>query len=102
MLGGESLLNPELAARLLRQLLADENKERPSPPLESLTPREVEVLQLAAQGQTNRQIAQKLIISAGTVKMHVQNAIARLGVSDRTQAVVRAIELGIIAPRSKS
>jgi DNA-binding NarL/FixJ family response regulator len=60
--------------------------------IESLTPREVEVLRLLSQGQTNPQIAQNLSVSRGTVKIHVQHIISKLGVSDRTQAAVRAIE----------
>jgi DNA-binding NarL/FixJ family response regulator len=62
----------------------------------SLTPREVEVLRLLSQGQTNPQIAQILLVSRGTVKIHVQHIISKLGVSDRTQAAVRAIEAGIL------
>jgi DNA-binding NarL/FixJ family response regulator len=65
-------------------------------PIESLTPREVEVLRLLSQGQTNPQIAQNLMVSRGTVKIHVQHIISKLGVSDRTQAAVRAIEAGIL------
>jgi DNA-binding NarL/FixJ family response regulator len=64
--------------------------------MESLTPREVEVLRLLSQGQTNPQIAQNLLVSRGTVKIHVQHIISKLGVSDRTQAAVRAIESGIL------
>jgi DNA-binding NarL/FixJ family response regulator len=64
--------------------------------IESLTPREVEVLRLLSQGQTNPQIAQNLEVSRGTVKIHVQHIISKLGVSDRTQAAVRAIEAGIL------
>jgi DNA-binding NarL/FixJ family response regulator len=64
--------------------------------MESLTPREVEVLKLLSQGQTNPQIAQNLLVSRGTVKIHVQHIISKLGVSDRTQAAVRAIEAGIL------
>jgi DNA-binding NarL/FixJ family response regulator len=64
--------------------------------VESLTPREIEVLRLLSQGQTNPQIAQNLTVSRGTVKIHVQHIISKLGVSDRTQAAVRAIEAGVI------
>jgi len=64
--------------------------------IESLTPREVEVLRLLSQGQTNPQIAQNLVVSRGTVKIHVQHIISKLGVSDRTQAAVRAIEAGLL------
>jgi DNA-binding NarL/FixJ family response regulator len=62
-----------------------------------LTTRELEVLELLALGLTNREIAEKLFISIGTVKNHVEHIIAKLGVSDRTQAVVRALEVGIIS-----
>jgi len=64
--------------------------------IESLTPREVEVLRLLSQGQTNPQIAKNLLVSRGTVKIHVQHIISKLGVSDRTQAAVRAIEAGLL------
>jgi DNA-binding NarL/FixJ family response regulator len=64
--------------------------------MESLTPREIEVLRLLSQGQTNPQIAKNLMVSRGTVKIHVQHIISKLGVSDRTQAAVRAIESGIL------
>ena len=67
--------------------------------IESLTPREIEVLTLLSQGQTNPQIAQNLMVSRGTVKIHVQHIISKLGVSDRTQAAVRAIEAGVIGTR---
>jgi DNA-binding NarL/FixJ family response regulator len=64
-----------------------------------VTPREEEVLQLLASGQTNQEIAQTLGISKGTAKVHVERIIRKLGVSDRTQAAVRAIELGLLTPR---
>ncbi len=67
--------------------------------MESLTPREKEVLKLLSQGQTNPQIAKNLTVSRGTVKIHVQHIITKLGVSDRTQAAVRAIEAGLIETR---
>src|SRR5215211_7555740 len=106
-LGGESPLDPELAARLLRRL-ADEEKERVEGPrsargwrgglphVEPLTPREEEVLELMKLGHTNRQIARELVISPGTAKNHVEHIIQKLMVSDRTQAVVKALELGIL------
>ncbi len=67
--------------------------------VENLTPREIEVLTLLSRGQTNPQIAQNLTVSRGTVKIHVQHIISKLGVSDRTQAAVRAIEAGVIETR---
>ena len=60
--------------------------------LESLTPREVEVLKLLSKGQTNPQIARSLLFSVSTVKAHVRSILNKLDVSDRTQAAVRAIE----------
>jgi DNA-binding NarL/FixJ family response regulator len=62
-----------------------------------LTRRELDVLRLIALGQTNRQIADTLTLTISTVKTHVEHVIAKLGVSDRTQAAVRAIELGLVA-----
>jgi DNA-binding NarL/FixJ family response regulator len=67
---------------------------------EPLTPRELEVLGLLATGRTNQQIAQTLVISKGTVKVHVERIIRKLNVSDRTQAAVRAIEMGLLTPGS--
>jgi DNA-binding NarL/FixJ family response regulator len=101
-LDGESPLNQELATRLLRQLAQEKHHEpHPGSSLrhelldDGLTPREMEVLGLLTTGQTNQQIAQTLTISKGTVKVHVERIIRKLGVSDRTQAAVHAIELGV-------
>jgi len=58
------------------------------------------VLRLLARGKTNQEIAQRLGLSALTVKTYVQRIIGKLGVSDRTQAAVRAAELGLLAPES--
>ena len=100
-LDGESPLNQELATRLLRQLAKEKLRnlnrapsKRHEPPDDALTPRETEVLGLLTTGRTNQQIAQTLTISKGTAKVHVERIIRKLGVSDRTQAAVRAIELG--------
>jgi DNA-binding NarL/FixJ family response regulator len=77
------------------------HKERPEGALpKPLARRELEVLRLLARGKTNQQIAQILGLSALTVKTHVQRIIGKLGVSDRTQAAVRAAELGLLAPES--
>ena len=101
---GESPLDPELAARLLRRLAGEGEMRRgrtlgpqgDAHAVEPLTPRELEVLELMRLGRTNRQIAEELVISLGTSKNHVEHIIAKLGVSDRTQAVVKALELGIL------
>jgi len=61
-----------------------------------LTAREVEVLKLLAEGLTNQEIANRLIVSPTTVKTHVQNILQKLGVSDRTQAAVYAVRCGLI------
>jgi DNA-binding NarL/FixJ family response regulator len=103
VLGGETALNRNLATGLL-QRLATEVQRSGSPRrrseithlIQPPTPREIEVLELMAKGQTNREIAEDFVISVGTVKNHVEHIIGKLGVSDRTQAVVRALELGII------
>ena len=67
---------------------------------DGLSERELEVLRLLAQGQTNQEIAHSLVLSPLTVKTHVQRIIRKLGVADRTQAAVRAAELGLLAPKS--
>jgi DNA-binding NarL/FixJ family response regulator len=103
VISGESPLNEKLSMQLL-QRLAEEGSEVPGPvpvaadPTEySLTEREVEVLKLMSGGNTNREIAAELFISAGTVKSHVQHIIAKLGASDRTQAAVMANRIGLLS-----
>ena len=93
------MLNKELVIRLL-QRMASETSHQEEVPLERLSPRELEVLQLLTQGQTNREIAQNLTVSVSTVKIHVEHILAKLGVSDRTQAAVRAIQLGLLQTTS--
>jgi DNA-binding NarL/FixJ family response regulator len=99
VLHGESILNQELMARLL-QRLASETPTQEDLPLGRLSPREREVLQLLTKGQTNREIARKLTVSVSTVKIHVEHILAKLGVSDRTQAAVRAVEMGLVSTTS--
>jgi LuxR family maltose regulon positive regulatory protein len=67
--------------------------------MEPLSDREVEVLQLIAEGLTNREIAQDLVLSPNTVKVHTYNIYGKLGVHNRTQAVARARVLGILDDR---
>ena len=95
VLRGESMLNKEIVIRLL-QHLASETPHQVEPPPYRLSPREREVLKLLIQGQTNPEIARNLIVSVSTVKIHVEHILAKLGVSDRTQAAVRAVELGLL------
>jgi DNA-binding CsgD family transcriptional regulator/tetratricopeptide (TPR) repeat protein len=78
---------------LLEQRLAP---QRPAErPLDALTPREVQVLELIRQGQSNRAIAETLVISEKTAEVHVRNILSKLGVASRTQAAVRALEMGL-------
>jgi DNA-binding NarL/FixJ family response regulator len=105
-LGGESPLDQELAMRLLRRLASEDRAHRKAssttkrqePPPGSLTARELDVLRHLAVGKTNRQISHELHLSLSTVKRHLERIIAKLGVSDRTQAAVKAVELGLIDP----
>ena len=85
---GESVLAPPVAARL-----AD---RRRTPPVEQLTPREVEVLGLVAQGLSNAKIGRALFISEATVKTHLLRAFVKLGVNDRTAAVTAALSRGAL------
>jgi DNA-binding NarL/FixJ family response regulator len=87
---GGSLLQPVVAARLLRQVSG-----APALP-ESLTERELEVLQLLARGRQNKEIASELVISERTVKFHVSAILAKLGVGNRTEAVSKAAQLGLV------
>jgi DNA-binding NarL/FixJ family response regulator len=81
-----------------KRLMPQEVAERLSEyfPQVALTPREVEVLGLVAKGMANKEIASKLGTASGTVKMHIQNILAKLGAADRTHAVTIAMERGIL------
>jgi len=104
VLSGEAPLDQNLSLQLLQRLIL-EHRQEPRPPLrdekekekirESLTARELEILELLIQGQSNQEIARYLTVSLSTVKTHIQHIIAKLEVSDRTQAAVRAIRLGL-------
>ncbi len=122
VLSGESPIDQRLATQLLMRLhdqeaqdeevaghasaapsgraLEEDERER-SLFLGTLTPREIGVLRLLARGQTNQQIADDLFISLTTVKKHVQHIIKKLGVSDRTQAAILAMELGLLVDREE-
>lgn len=94
---GESILDGQLAARTLQRLVS-ERRPGEEPPPGKLTPREHEVLNLIVEGLSNREIAGRLKVSVGTAKIHVEHIIAKLGVSDRTQAAVQAITQGLVHP----
>jgi PAS domain S-box-containing protein len=68
---------------------------------ETLTPREIEVLRLLTQGNTNREIAESMMFSEGTAKINVQHIMTKLGVKNRAQAILRAVEIGLISPSSR-
>ena len=93
------LLDQELVVRSFG--FASQIPCQEKPPLGRISLRERDVLQLLAQGQTNREIAENLMLSVSTVKIHVEHILAKLGVSHRTQAAVRAIELGLLQTASK-
>jgi DNA-binding NarL/FixJ family response regulator len=82
---GKRLMPPEVAERLTEYF-----------PQSTLSPREVEVLTLVARGLSNKEIAQQLGTASGTIKIHVQNILGKLGASDRTHAVTIALRRGII------
>ena len=95
VLRGESVLDPDIVVRVLGHMTGDTPRQEHLPAIQ-LSPREREVLQLLAQGLTNREIARTLTVSTSTIKIHVEHILAKLGVSDRTQAAVRSIELGLL------
>lgn len=95
VLRGDSILTAEVARTLLLRL-SDESTHKDARRTSPLTPRELEVLALVVQGKTNRQIAEILTISPGTAKIHVEHIIGKLGVSDRTQAAVHAVQVGLV------
>jgi DNA-binding NarL/FixJ family response regulator len=94
-LAGESVIDPAAATALIMRMASESELPARTMP-DPLTPRELEILQLVAQGQTNRQIATRLIVAVGTIKIHVEHILGKLGAADRTQAAVRAAELGIV------
>ena len=99
---GDALLAPSVTRRLLDRF-ADAASTTPvtvAPALASLTEREVGVLKLVAQGQSNAEIAAALYVSETTVKSHVSHVLMKLGLRDRVQAVVLAYESGMIRPGS--
>src|SRR5579859_92103 len=99
VLRGESVLDPDIVVRVLGHMTEDTSRQAHLSALQ-LSPRERQVLQLLAQGLTNREIARALTVSASTIKIHVEHILAKLGVSDRTQAAVRSIELGLFRTSS--
>jgi DNA-binding NarL/FixJ family response regulator len=100
---GDTLLAPEITRRLVESYV-----RRPPPgthlshELESLTPRELEVFRHIARGHSNAEIAQLLYVTDETIKTHASRIFMKLGVRDRTQAVILAYEHGIVEPTARS
>lgn len=96
---GEALMDPAVQARLVAAAGASREGSTPSRPLpDGLSQREAEVLALIASGRTNTQIADALVVSASTVKTHINNVFAKIGVRDRAQAVQYAYRHGLADP----
>ncbi|MEK6324894.1 MAG: response regulator transcription factor [Acidobacteriota bacterium] len=95
---GESFLQPSVAAKVIAEFtrLADNSRQRRQPLVDPLSGRELEVLALVANGASNKEIAAALFIAEGTVKNHLTNILGKLAVRDRTQAALKAKELGVI------
>jgi DNA-binding NarL/FixJ family response regulator len=94
---GEALLAPTVTRRLIGEFAR--LLQQPDL-LRMLTPRETEVLRLVAEGLSNLEIAERLVVSDETIKTHVSRILAKLGLRDRAQAVVAAYETGLVEPRS--
>jgi len=99
---GEALLAPAVTRRLIIEFTRLRPKPEGAPPtaaLATLTPRETQVLRLVAEGLSNTEIAGRIVVTEETVKTHVSRMLSKLGLRDRTQAVVTAYETGLVVPR---
>jgi DNA-binding NarL/FixJ family response regulator len=95
---GDALLAPSVTRRIIGQFVRRPLDPAQAARLETLTPREREVLVLLARGRSNAEVARELFVSEGTVKTHVSNVLSKLELRDRVQAVVLAYESGLITP----
>ena len=96
---GESVLQPSVAAKVVARFAQLPDATAPPPPQPLVVPlskRELAVLRLLAEGESNREIAAALFLAEGTVKNHVTNVLAKLGARDRTQAALRGRALGLV------
>jgi DNA-binding NarL/FixJ family response regulator len=106
---GEALLAPGVTRRLISEFSALRRASSPDDAtaigpagLRALTPRETQVLRLVAEGLSNAEIAARLVVNEETVKTHVSRVLRKLGLRDRTQAVVAAYESGLVVPHTQS
>jgi DNA-binding NarL/FixJ family response regulator len=96
---GDALLAPAVTRRLVAEFARMRVRRRvPDPAIQTLTARETEVFRLIAEGLSNSEIAARLVVGEETVKSHVSRVLAKLGLRDRTQAVVVAYESGLVVP----
>lgn len=95
---GEYFLLPSITAKVIAEFarFPRGGAGRSQEYVETLSPRELEILKLVASGDSNKEIAEKLVITEGTVKNHLSNILAKLSAKDRLQAVIRAREIGIL------
>ncbi|WP_374720831.1 response regulator [Peribacillus tepidiphilus] len=89
---GQSVLEPEVTGKMMKKMRQPQNSQ----PHDELTNREMEILLLMAEGKSNQEIADELFIALKTVKVHVSNILSKLGVQDRTQAVIYAFKHSLI------
>ncbi|HEX9357016.1 MAG TPA: response regulator transcription factor, partial [Streptosporangiaceae bacterium] len=101
---GDALLAPTVTRRLIGEFAQMRPKPdaAPAAALATLTPRETQVLRLVAEGLSNPEIAARLEVTEETVKTHVSRVLSKLGLRDRTQAVVAAYESGLVVPGSRN
>jgi DNA-binding NarL/FixJ family response regulator len=100
---GDALLAPAVTRRLIKEfaLLRPARDAEAAAALAALTTRETQVLRLVAEGLSNPEIADRLVVTEETVKTHVSRVLGKLGLRDRTQAVVTAYESGLVVPGSR-